>query len=917
MAIATAFKPPLYRYVPPRRKRWPPSPSVEDEATALQKEFGPTHHRRDDGVLERGTIDQDPILIDLTPSAVAHTLTRDRPRASAGVPTPPASDDEMASRGRRHGPRLDTGQLDAGLLPEMMRGPSPYHFSKSQPPITNRSADGRRLDPMTPPPSASGVVKPLHYPTPEGPARPRDARPAKVFTTANTANTARFNAAGKASSEAIDDDVLNEVEKERMRSQIKSTRVSFSSNTIPTEPPKPASYQSIARNVPQRPLLSDDNRRHTDSWMEVPREQAIDGARKPAPLMVGSLARGGPSQQPALAPNRMLADKVPSRSSPRASGEVMARYPPSPPRSPRASLDTPIDPSSRAKRRSLQASAEGSKANSPRDSTETDNRLPTTAIAWQTAFDTNDARSPRPPPRLVTTNRAESFQEMSRSSAKDFLPPRRVDTLPYPVDDSPAAMPEERDHQFFPDSQNPLQPSTMIAKTLSRVGTHPGNSTSESIRPGVSKVHSFSEKAPSPLATLHTPRQSRQVSSTGSEKRTPNNTPDSFAAAPLPPCPRPKYVSGHSDWYTLEGCPNFDVCPSCLESVFTPTFYSGFFQQVPTKARAPDAKIRCDFSSPWMRIAWLLTLQRQMPNLNLLKELYRHFESSQPCPEAVAQPRQWLTILDETTRRPMEDFHICATDIRAIEILMPLLRGFWVPHPRSQTSAGSLATESSRLCSMRTTHNNRFPVYLDSLISLHEAVQPSSPNHVPDMIPFVRLVKRKLALGDCPRDNILQAERWYYIPALPELTVCQDCHDEVISPLLRADADLAMRFNRSPQYIPSTGGSARDSASSFKDVAKAASCALYSQRMRRHFRRAVADNDFKYLSRKAKDRKRKETDLQREAQPLISKMTEIDELVRSQQGRAGSERYVARLEEDRERLADALERCRDEWLDWE
>lgn len=185
------------------------------------------------------------------------------------------------------------------------------------------------------------------------------------------------------------------------------------------------------------------------------------------------------------------------------------------------------------------------------------------------------------------------------------------------------------------------------------------------------------------------------------------------------------------------------------------------------------------------------------------------------------------------------------------------------------------------------------------------------------MVPFVKLVKRKLDLDECPRDNILQGAKWYFMPSMPELTVCSDCHDDVIVPLLRTDSDLAMRFNRTPQYLPSPEKGARDSANTLKDLTKESSCSLYSPRMRRYLRRAVEDNDIKYLAKKAKERKKKELELQREAQPLIAKINEIDELVRSYKARPGGERYIGRLQEDRERLEDALEQCRDEWADWE
>lgn len=140
----------------------------------------------------------------------------------------------------------------------------------------------------------------------------------------------------------------------------------------------------------------------------------------------------------------------------------------------------------------------------------------------------------------------------------------------------------------------------------------------------------------------------------------------------------------------------------------------------------------------------------------------------------------------------------------------------------------------------------------------------------------------------------------------------------MIAPLLRQDRDLAMRFNRSAQLLPAPkeGRSARDSVNSVTDVAKEASCALYSNRMREVFMTAVEGNDLKLLSRVARQRREMEKELQRKAQPVIARIGEVDEGI-ARYEEEGRERDVRRLEGERERLEERLRRYQSEWAEWE
>ncbi|KAF2154344.1 hypothetical protein K461DRAFT_293000 [Myriangium duriaei CBS 260.36] len=910
-----SFHQPSVAYLPLRnfhsRARWPPQPFVEDELTALQKEAGSKKVDRDDEVSERGTIDQDPILIDVNtpPSTLEPKSTRASPRgrhaALSGVPTPPVSDDEKAARGRRHGPRLETG-----LLPEMTRAPSPYHYSHPQASSArawNNTVAGSPYFTTTPY-SASGVPKAAQMPMNNFASHIPTTIPSKTNSGRPSANRSPTTTVGP--SAAIDDADLDPIEADKRRGQRRSAKMA--------EPPKTSHQEQPLRPfIVKRPLLSDDNRRHTDSWMDVSREQIVDGMRRATPHMVATLSRRPSGQQSSQTSARTSTDKLSSRNSPRVSIDSVNRLPPSPPRSPRESLDRVRDTVPSQNRYSFQSSAEGSYVTSPQHSPKAGTVLPVTASAWQNAFDSNNSRMSQPPLRPVIVTRAETFHHLPPVNVKATSPTTRLEcpplprteSLPYPVDDFMAAMPEEKDHQYYPEGLRPPQ----FAKTLSRAGT-PFVPGSAGARPVMPKHHSFAETAPATPASPYTPRQPRQVSFALPDKATTNA--QSAYTVEIPPCPHAQDVVGYNDWYTLEGCPRFDICRSCLDSVFGSTFYAAFFHKA--VARSSSVGYHCDFANPWMRLAWQLTLSRQLPNLALLKELHHFLDSATPCPDTIEKEhRHWYTIMDDVKQEPMRHFHVCATDIRAIEILLPRLRGFWVPYSGKMSSS---IDPTKRRCSFRSTDNSRFPLFLDSMVSLHEGVHHLPPTKVPDMRPFVKLVRHKVKLPECPRNNMVQGDLWkcYYIPSLPEFSVCEDCHDDIISPMLRADSDLAMRFNRSAQYLPAPGRSPRDSGTSFDaGTVKDASCSLFSPRMRRYFRRAVEDNDLKYLARKAKDRRRKEVELQTEARLLTTRMHEVDGQIRAYEGRPGSERVMARLEDEYDRLVDGFERCHDEWAKWE
>jgi len=543
-------------------------------------------------------------------------------------------------------------------------------------------------------------------------------------------------------------------------------------------------------------------------------------------------------------------------------------------------------------------------------------------------------------------------------------------SLPYPITGSTVTMPEERDHQFMSGTARsetgsssssigtakmPVIPETTIAPGIKdSMPSTTAKSRQSSRDDYFSTRQSLKDEKSSTITTSTTDSESDvtaiKVSNTDEEKEkkkereketetkekpirkvsfdlptksSSSNTSRRAKVPHLPPCPRSDYKSGYKDWYNLEGCPNFDLCPDCRNNVFEGTRYSSFFKRPREYTRPLSVKVRCDFSNPWMRLAWLLTLERRLPDLSLLQTLYKHLDESKDCPDARKANRRWMTIVDYNDRRPIRKFHVCPTDVKSIEILLPGLKGHFVDYPKSSISSSTSSTamtslissttdQTLRKCTLYTTRNNRFPSYLDSLVSIHESLPKGVLAKSSDMRPFTELVKYKTELADCPRDNMMKGKKWFFIPTLPEFTVCEECHDDMIVPIMNNDYnddDLTLRFHKTPQFLP-LGWDGPSGMST------EASCTLYSPRMRRIFSKAVRNNDYKYLCRKAKERREREVELQQMAQPLITTVGEIDALLK-RVTKSTSSREIARLEDDRARWTRKIKRYRDDWTEVE
>ncbi|KAG5796857.1 hypothetical protein H9Q69_004081 [Fusarium xylarioides] len=295
----------------------------------------------------------------------------------------------------------------------------------------------------------------------------------------------------------------------------------------------------------------------------------------------------------------------------------------------------------------------------------------------------------------------------------------------------------------------------------------------------------------------------------------------------FPECRRKHPVAGLVDWLTLPRT-EFNICPDCYGSVFAKTEYRKPFQPM---LRPTAQAIACDFGvGPWYRIAWLLTLKNEVPNLRLFHEVAKAISTtySLPCPVDRVTTRNWLTLWNPYTRQPVYDFTICPQCAHIIQALFPNLTGIFIPlDSRSEPTRG--------LCAMRfKPTRKRFVMYFDAMETTSD--QARLEQEEPDLDTLAQEVEKMAAVSECQEDKPITNGYWHIMQYLRQFSVCGECFDEVVRPLIKDDNVIARNFYMKPQKLP------------------LATCQLYSNRMREIFRKACRWNDPKYLEAKVLER---------------------------------------------------------------
>ena len=437
-------------------------------------------------------------------------------------------------------------------------------------------------------------------------------------------------------------------------------------------------------------------------------------------------------------------------------------------------------------------------------------------------------------------------RQRSASSA-DVRPRLSVHATPYTQGSESLLSPSLRSRPASPSPQSPVdryRPST--------VDQHPSHPSSRPSRTeggtSVTRARSKSRShAPEPSGPLTQPwkldpwvNPSRSGSiapaPAATNARSRSSAPDPVTRpVPIPPqdlplCPRPELVTGYEDWSTLQVNTAFAICPHCRESVFG-TKYAFHLQPRPHTSR----RVLCALKSPWMRLALILN----GPDVKILSKLSDVTSEERSCPGDELAPRDWYRLEDYETEKHIPDFHACPQCVHSLEVVLPAWRKIFY---RSRSSHSHDLKE--RYCSLRA-NAHRFGDYLNMMVE--SAQEADARRTVPNTRPICDLAKQLAAMDECPRDIPSQMKAWHIHPHLPEFTICQECYEGVVYPLVKQGLPLAAKIDKKPQKFP--------------NPTTPVCCHLYSVRMRDVLKKACKEDNYEYLRHTALQRHMIQQDL--------------------------------------------------------
>jgi hypothetical protein len=850
----------------------------------------------------RGTVNQDPILIELDNNERRFVLIpkQDEKSQKQGesepIPKQEARKSRQIERGAQPALKLDVDQTSI-FAP---RQPSPYAFTRIPKTPSDRTSQEYFLSPDAITPPSSNISKqrsrndehePIKRSTQSNHSRDKNSRPeASNESDLDSAHVARLRAR-EVKPPVSFDEARNDPSKPYSRdlNDYEDHRPVRNQSVYQEE--RNASSQ-VPRSTPSLSYLADDLVRMASRELLQPR---------PAPKSYRS------ESVYTSRPNRNEFERPGSPSS----SDVFFQTPPASPQM-------------------------GSWSNISKPVSRTNSRPPSPAIS---GFDFNQAyplshvqisqadrsstyppstqqRTSRPTSKLSSAVRQVSVDTPKPASYADIQAPLPVrpgfkQPLPYPDGRPDVLMPSHEAFQVRADGLSaPFQART-ISRPPSVTSTTPSWTTSTS-RPTLSSRHTLNQDIPraraesvgtvsypstsgsqtsyqttGPTQTLYA--QSMKPTQTSYQSIAPSQTTttSTITVVPtvLPSCPRKEYSSKHDDWYILDGAPSFDICPHCLDEIVRPTSFRGYFKRA--SSRPATVRTRCDFGSPWIRLAWLLTLKRQRHDLDLIYALVAIAKNEPECPKAREAAGTWFGLKDQSGQF-IPKFAICSSDLKSLEALFPSLIETFTRLPESGNRP------NARICSLRTD-SARWNTYLDLIVTIDDKARASScVSALPDLKPLCNLLYSQAYKPECQRDRIILDQTWHFMPTFPDFTICEECYDQAVWPMVKSGSELAVRFNRVLMPVP---------PSATRQFEGGTSCQLYSPRMRRIWERAVKygdDEGFRYLVRKVRERKDVHQDLMQQQANINKRL-----LDRSNSG------------VDKERLRRELDRIEKEWSEWE
>lgn len=306
----------------------------------------------------------------------------------------------------------------------------------------------------------------------------------------------------------------------------------------------------------------------------------------------------------------------------------------------------------------------------------------------------------------------------------------------------------------------------------------------------------------------------------------------------LQPCPRLRPVAGLHDWYTIRDLAFLDFCPTCMSFLGSSRFRDHFIPSLPKDPRRPVA---CAMGVPWLRYAWIQSIKQDRRDLNLIWQIAAPPPSgTRPCAGPRVDVRRWYHLTDPRTKKPVDNFHLCAACVRNVDLIFPKLQHRVFDRPSDKP-------EQDRICSFHPESRHFLPV-LNEIERMADADRmgdrrqkdSTRPRDFQDFVDFVRHLCR---YRQCQKDMPLGIQVWHVIPELPEFTICEECYNEVVRPV--SHRPVARDVSKFVVFLPNLLGCR---------IVHGSTCQLYSDRMRRVFLEAVTRNDFEGLKSVAKHR---------------------------------------------------------------
>ena len=331
-------------------------------------------------------------------------------------------------------------------------------------------------------------------------------------------------------------------------------------------------------------------------------------------------------------------------------------------------------------------------------------------------------------------------------------------------------------------------------------------------------------------------------------------------AKSLPLCPRSKPVAGYQDWYTIKEMPELDICPACMSSIGNSRFRDYF---IPSIGKPRNQEIQCALSKPWIRNAWIQINKQHRRNLDLIYQLIHLPPTTKPCPGKKGEVRSWYRLIDPETGSPVPNFEACSACVRGVEYMFPQLQGVFKRSTNLVERTCDLTCESKRFTG--------YMAQLDMAATRCDFDRLREPN----IQALCDHARRTARVRECTRDDKIRSQPWHFIPQLPEFTICEECFQDVVWPVMKQP--IAANVNRTLQMLP---GEAQHT--------DGVSCQLYSDRMRKTFLEAVKYDDFELLRSVAIRRfgiekllQEKHRLLMRDMANGIDKTVELQEIIRT------------------------------------